>query len=182
LYCEECGAKIDNAKFCPSCGKDTSAQASKDGKQYDNRSQGQQYVHPDYQQTEYRQNAYTQRQTGYAGENNTTRKPITCLILIIITCGIYFLYWTWVTSKQINQLAGKEIASGGLLILSWFCLPVSFYIWYKWDKALQDIGAQYGVRYSSNFVLWVALSFLGGIGSIFMLFQVQDTLNDIYAK
>ena len=109
------------------------------------------------------------------------RNPVTCIVLSIITCGIYYLYWLWVTNQQINELTGTEIVGSGMLILGWFCFPVLWYDWYKWDYVLQDIGQQYNVRYGNNFILWLILCFVGGVGSIVMMFQVQDVLNRVYA-
>ena len=108
------------------------------------------------------------------------RNPVTIILLSIITCGIYALYWYWVTKDQINKLADKEIIGSGLLILSWFCFPIILYVWYKWDLALQDIGQQKNVRYNSNFILWVVLAVVAGFGNFVMMFQVQDTLNRVY--
>ena len=108
------------------------------------------------------------------------RNPVTVILLSIITCGIYTLYWEWVTKDQINRLADKEVVGSGLLILSWFCFPLRLYVWYKWDLSIQDIAQQYNVRYSSNFILWIILAVLAGVGYFVMLFQIQDTLNKVY--
>ena len=108
------------------------------------------------------------------------RNPVTVILLSIITCGIYTLYWEWVTKDQINRLADKEDVGSGLLILSWFCAPIRFYVWYKWDLSIQDITQKYNVRYSSNFILWIILAVIAGFGYFVMLFQIQDTLNKIY--
>ena len=105
-----------------------------------------------------------------------------CIVLSIITCGIYNLYWSWVTHKQINDLAGMEVVSAGMVVLGWFCFPVLWYNWYKWDNALQSIGPRYNVRYSSNFFLWILLTVVVGVGMFIMTFQVQDTLNTVYGN
>ncbi|MDR3278234.1 MAG: DUF4234 domain-containing protein [Oscillospiraceae bacterium] len=108
------------------------------------------------------------------------RGPVSVILLSIVTCGIYYLYWAWVTNKQINELLGAEAVGGGLMVLSFFCWPVSWYVWYKWDKSLLEITEGTRARYSSNFILWVILSVLGGLGTLVMSFQIQDTLNSIY--
>lgn len=110
------------------------------------------------------------------------RSPVTCILLSIITCGIYYLYWLWVTHKQINELAGSEVVGDGMLILGWFCFPILWYDWYKWDLSLQDITPKYNVRYSANFILWVILTVIAGVGSLVMMFQVQEALNGVYGN
>jgi hypothetical protein len=104
------------------------------------------------------------------------------ILLSIITCGIYALYWFWVTNKQINEILGREDVGDGILVLGWFCAPVAWYNWYKWDKSLVEITAVNNVSYSSNFILWIILSIFAGVGSIIMMFQIQDTLNTLYNK
>ena len=108
------------------------------------------------------------------------RDPVTIIILSVITCGIYALYWQWVTNKQINDLLGREAVGDGTLILGWFCPPLQWYNWYKWDQSLQEIAADSGHTYSSNFILWVVLSVLAGLGYIVSMFQIQETLNILY--
>ena len=116
------------------------------------------------------------------GEHSVFRSPVNCILLSIITCGIYYLYWLWVTNKQINNLIGSEHVSSGMLVLGWFCVPVMWYVWYKWDNALQEIAPRYNVRYNANFILWIILTVFVGFGNVIMMFQVQDTLNNIYGR
>ena len=108
------------------------------------------------------------------------RSPVTCILLSIVTCGIYYLYWMWVTNKQINEISGYEMVSSGMLVLGWFCFPVMWYNWYKWDNSLVDISKRYNITYSSNFILWLILTIFVGVGSFIMMFQIQDMLNRLY--
>jgi hypothetical protein len=109
----------------------------------------------------------------------TNRNPVLIIIFSIITCGIYYLYWVWVTNAELNRLAGRENVGGGMVILSYFCGFVGWYIWYKWDKSLIEMTRERQVTYSnSNFILWLVLTFLG-IGPWIMMFQVQDTINSL---
>lgn len=110
------------------------------------------------------------------------RSPIFVMLLSIFTCGIYYIYWVWVTSRDINYALGKEIVSPGIVVLSYFCGFVAWYVWYKWDKGLVELGDRTGIRYANNFILWIVLSVLAGVGSLVMMFQVQDTLNETWQK
>ena len=105
---------------------------------------------------------------------------MTCILLMLVTCGVYSFYWDWITKNQINDLAGKEVLSSGMLILGWFCFPIMWYNWYKWDQGMQDIGDRYNIRYNSNFVLWIILTIFVSFGTFVMTFQVQDALNKVY--
>jgi TRAP-type C4-dicarboxylate transport system permease small subunit len=84
-----------------------------------------------------------------------------------------------VTNAEINRLSGREEVGGGIVILSYFCGIVGWYIWYKWDKSLQEVTQDKNVPYSSNFILWLILSVLAGVGGLVMMFQVQDTINSM---
>ena len=108
------------------------------------------------------------------------RSPIVVILLSIVTCGIYLLYWYWVTNRQINDLLRREVVGAGMLILGWFCAPVAWYNWYKWDLALQESGRENNIVYNTNFILWIILSVFVGIGGMIMIVQVQDMLNRSY--
>ena len=147
------------------------------------------YQQQNYQQQGYQQQGYGQPQgygprpgggSGGGGEYGVIRNPVTCILLGIITCGIYSLYWYWITNKQINELAGTEVVSSGMLVLGWFCFPVAWFNWYKWDQALQDIGYRHNIRYSANFILWIILTIFVGVGGFIMMFQIQDAFNRVY--
>ena len=171
MNCQKCGAPIQpNAEFCNNCGERFNVQQNYAGQQGYGQQQGN-YAQPT-------------GQPPYQGriQEAIIRKPVTCILLSIVTCGIYMLYWDWITNKQINALAGREVISSGMVVLGWFCAPVMWYIWYKWDLGLQDIARMYNKNYSSNFVLWLILLIVAGVGNFVMLFQVQDTLNRVYGE
>lgn len=107
----------------------------------------------------------------------TYRNPILVIVFSVITCGIYYLYWLWVTNAEINRICGNESVGGGTVIISYFCGLVGWYIWYKWDISLQEVTQDRRVVYNSNFLLWLILSVIAGAGAFVMMFQVQDTLN-----
>jgi hypothetical protein len=163
MYCKQCGSTIqDGIKFCPSCGAPSPAPENNT---------------PAYSQ----QTSYGSGGNG-GGPRGQVRPPINVIIFAIITCGIYGLYWIYVTNKQINQLLGREDVGDGMVILSWFCGPVLWYIWYKWDKSLIDVSLQNNKNYKANFILWIVLHVLAGVGLFVCMFQVQDLLNSIYEE
>ena len=168
MFCAQCGTQAsEGSGFCRNCG---SAIANNNATQ---QASNENPV-PNYQQPPSSDAVYP--------VNGQVRNPVVCILLTIITCGIYALYWDWVTKDQINSLADRETIGAGMLILGWFCFPVLFYVWYKWDEGLQDIAQKFNVRYSSNFVLWIILAFLTGVGRLVLMFQIQDTLNKIYGE
>ena len=53
--------------------------------------------------------------------------PIIVLILGIITCGLYLIYWNIQVAKVINSVAKKEVISQTIAIFSGCCMPVNVY-------------------------------------------------------
>jgi hypothetical protein len=114
------------------------------------------------------------------------RNPILVVVFSIITCGIYYLYWSWVTNEEIKRLSGNtEEVSTPMLIVGWFCGFVLWYNWYKWDKSLQyvsNVRAQQNptaAPYNSNFILWIICTIIAGVGILISSFQIQDYINDV---
>lgn len=108
------------------------------------------------------------------------RNPVTIILLSIITCGIYSIYWHYKVGDEIRTALGNpDSVNPVLAILSIFCFPIMFYYIYTIDKALLELAPQRGRSYSSNFVLWVIL-YLLGVGLLVEMFMVQDKLNDIW--
>ena len=105
------------------------------------------------------------------------------VILSIVTCGIYYLYWLYKTTDSIkNFIDNQEINPTLELIL---CLVIPFYqlYWfYKYSRIIyKDMTLKVGMdNTEDSSVLLLVLSFLGlGIVSAAIL---QDKLNSIWSK
>ncbi|MCL2072056.1 MAG: DUF4234 domain-containing protein [Oscillospiraceae bacterium] len=110
----------------------------------------------------------------------TNRSPVTVIILSIVTCGIYSIYWHYVVGKEVNAALGKEAVNPMLVLVSLICAPVLFYFIYTLDKAMIELAEEKGKHYSSNFALWIVCALLAGVGIYIEMMQVQSTLNDIW--
>ncbi len=112
-----------------------------------------------------------------------TRNPVTIIILTLVTCGLYGLYWFYLVSKEINAALGEERIQFVLYFLvGILCFPLIFVGMYKIDDALVELQSRVGIQGKSNFVLWIILSFLGGVGTYVMEYQVQEALNEVWAR
>jgi len=111
-----------------------------------------------------------------------TRNPLLVLVLSIVTCGIYQIVWLFMVSEEINRAAGfKKIDPVIYFLLGLLCFPLIFVGWYKIDEALFELNTQAGLPANKNFVAWLLLCLLG-VGGLFMIYQVQDQLNSLWAK
>ena len=88
-----------------------------------------------------------------------------CIILSIVTCGIYGIYWFIVMTDEMNRLAPDDYTtSGGLaFILSIVTCNIYYIYWsYKMGVKMNDIEAQeYGATNGSNHILFLLLSIFG---------------------
>lgn len=186
-YCQQCGAQLeDEMKFCVYCGANMADNANARQEQnpwnnYNSASQAeQQYTaqNGNYQNNSYQTNpgGYGQapgpsRGNGYGIERRSI--PLS-IILTIVTCGIYGLYWIVKLNDEINQLAGEPNAtsSGMVILLSIItCGIYEFYWLYKMGERGDKIK---GVNSSSG-ILYIVIAVLG-LGIIdFCL--IQDTIN-----
>lgn len=145
-YCQNCGVEIaEDAAFCPSCGAKI-----------------------EYQNTQKVIPAYK------ANTNNIkTRSIVTAIILTIITCGIYSIYWMVKLNDELNTIAQKRGISGGMLILLSIvtCGIYSYYWYYKMGENVDEIN-----KNSSNTpILYIILAIFGF--SIVNLALMQDAIN-----
>ena len=111
-----------------------------------------------------------------SGNVGEIRKPLTVLLLGIITCGIYFLFWYYKSFEEMKDYSGEGL--GGLvgLLLSIFCgiitmfvLPAEVGNLYERDGKEKPISGMTG--------FWNLLPI---IGTIVWVFKVQGRLNDFW--
>ena len=117
---------------------------------------------------------------GYIGKS---RSGLVTLLLGVVTCGIYSLYWYYQVMEDINRASGEmRINSVGWLIGSIVCFPLFWVVLYKVDRELARLSAEEGVYYKENFILWLLLSILMGIGPIVAVFQICGGYNQIWDR
>lgn len=56
--------------------------------------------------------------------------PLLVLILGIVTCGLYLIYWNIKIADVMNAANKREIVSGPVAILAGCCYPVNVYFFY----------------------------------------------------
>jgi hypothetical protein len=57
-----------------------------------------------------------------------TRSTLAVILLSLITCGIYSLYWFYATSEEMKRHTGEGLGGGLSLIIAFFVQPVSAFI------------------------------------------------------
>ncbi|MCR5023785.1 MAG: DUF4234 domain-containing protein [Lachnospiraceae bacterium] len=171
MNCPNCGANVDEGtKFCPNCGSDISNVTSGAGAGAGESNQNNTTDNSSYEQPEYQQTYET-----YTGGSGTARNIVVCIILSIVTCGIYSLYWIYCLNEDINSLSGNENATGGGMVILFSiitCGIYSLYWCYKMGERVDTIKNQPG---ASTPILFLVLSIFGLEIVNFCL--MQDAIN-----
>ncbi|ASJ21367.1 DUF4234 domain-containing protein [Brachyspira hampsonii] len=113
----------------------------------------------------------------------TVRSIPMLVILSIVTCGIYYLYWIYKTTDEIKNFMGREDINSALelILVLVTCNIYSLYWYYKYGKIVYlEMTAKVGMDNSEDSsVLLVILGLLVYVvaGAI-----LQDKLNSIWNK
>lgn len=116
-YCPACGTPCaDDARFCPKCGNSLAPDQGTAGQApAGDAAQGT----PRYEQPPYQEPPHYQQppQTPYAANYRpaTQRNVAMAIILSLVTCGIYGLYWMVVLTDEINDLTADRTAASGVV-------------------------------------------------------------------
>lgn len=106
------------------------------------------------------------------------RNIAVAIILTIVTCGIYGIYWFIKMTDESNELLGDPTQTSGAIafLLSLVtCGIYAIYWYYKMGKKIFEIGLKHNRPASDNSVLYLILALVGlGIVNYCL---IQDELN-----
>lgn len=106
--------------------------------------------------------------------------PVT-IILTLVTCGIYGLFWHyWVTKELKDYLDKRDLNPGVELLLSILCFPYYFYWVYKVSRLIMESQERAGIRAEDRSVLNIILAVFG-LGIVSMAI-IQNDLNEIWDR
>lgn len=101
-----------------------------------------------------------------------------CILLSIVTCGIYGIFWMIKLNDELNALANKQGAtSGGVVFLLSLvtCGIYGLFWYYKMGENVDLIKSYRGEQSSNSPILYLILGILGvGIVNYCLM---QDTIN-----
>lgn len=103
------------------------------------------------------------------------------IVLSIVTCGIYAIYWMYTITNDVHEVTGRQTtASGGMVILYSLitCGIYSFYWMYKMGESLAEAKEQRGMRVDNNAgLLYLILTFF--MLALVSYALIQSSINDI---
>lgn len=104
--------------------------------------------------------------------------PIVVLLLGIITCGLYLIYWNIKAAEVLNAATGREVISQPIAIFAGCCLPVNMYFYYLAGKeCLPRIYERTGEPNKDQSTLLLILGFLFPMVAAMI---VQGDINKLY--
>ena len=102
-----------------------------------------------------------------------------CIVLSIVTCGIYGLYWYVTLADGLNAATGEEDTSGGLVLLFTIitCGIYGLFWCYKAGEKVDMIRQRRGESGGNNGIVYLILTFIGlGIVTYAL---IQNELNKL---
>ena len=109
-----------------------------------------------------------------------SKNIVTCIILSIVTCGFYSLYWLYCLVSDINAISEDPNAMSPVLVivLSMVTCGLYFLYWvYKAGSLLDQKMIETGRTAESRSILYVVLALFGLAIVTYAL--MQDTINKL---
>ena len=104
--------------------------------------------------------------------------PVMVLVLGIVTCGLYLVYWNMKTAEVMNAVVGRELIAPVIAIISGCCMPVNVYFYYLCGQALGEMGELTGnpnLKEKSTLLLILGIFF-----PMVSAMIIQGHINEIY--
>ncbi|MEI0702982.1 DUF4234 domain-containing protein [Brachyspira intermedia] len=118
-------------------------------------------------------------------KNFQTKSLLTVAILSIVTCGIYFIYWIYVTTNDVNNYMEQEYINPTLaVVLSIItCGLFAVYWFYKYGTIVfNDMSKKTELdSYGESAAVLAILLFIP-FGYIYSIIALQSKLNIIFTK
>ena len=88
----------------------------------------------------------------------TKRSIVTVIILSLVTCGIYTIYWTYVSAQELNNKESENPLTNYIIAILLSVITCGIYGIYWWFKFYKKVDSVTG---EENFLVNFILMFLG---------------------
>lgn len=106
------------------------------------------------------------------------RNPTTLWVLVIVTCGLYGLYWYFIVGRELKNYLGNDELNPALDVL--FCALCFVYVYYlpiKYGKLIHEAQVKAGITDAENRgLMFLLFMFLFGFGFA----KMQEGFNHIW--
>jgi hypothetical protein len=106
-----------------------------------------------------------------------------CIILSLVTCGLYLIYWNYCEMKTLNGLLGREEYSFWTWLLLTIVTCGLFHIYYEYrlGVGVVELQGKYGVAQDGNFASICLILSIIGLSIVADALQ-QHEINKIYER
>lgn len=150
MICPNCGTNYaDDGKFCPNCGA-SAPQA--------NAAPNMGAVPPQPNMPQYTGTPIPP--TGGVEQKNIAL----CIILSLVTCGIYNLYWLYTLTEDVKKLSNNPNGTSGGIVILLSIVTCSIYLWYwmyKQGDTIDQVKQSRGIASSNTGILYLILGIVG---------------------
>ena len=155
MFCPKCGQELaERTAFCEHCGADLNAAAKASSQ-------------PVYEATP-------------TGSPVQSRSIALCIVLSILTCGIYGIYWFVVLTDETNHITNQTEATSGGLAFLFSIITCGIYYFYWSYKMGEKVDMIKGTPNGSSSILFLILSIFG-LGFVNYIIA-QDAINNFVAS
>ncbi|MEZ4338028.1 MAG: DUF4234 domain-containing protein, partial [Sandaracinaceae bacterium] len=114
----------------------------------------------------------------------TRREPWMPAVLTLVTCGVYYFYWQYVTTEELKNATGRDdINPTTDILLTLLCCGLwSIYVQYRNAQAVHAAFQARGARHEDKSTLILilhALSALNGATGLVAILMLQDEYNKL---
>lgn len=102
-----------------------------------------------------------------------------CIVLSIVTCGIYGIYWYYCIAQDVYNLNNTLSTTPGVTLLLNIvtCGIYGMYAYYKWGAAMNEVCVAKGIPGEDRSILYLILSIFGL--AIVNMALIQSDLNQM---
>lgn len=104
--------------------------------------------------------------------NIRQRNVALCIVLTIVTCGLYSLYWMYCLHQDVSTLSNTQTSAGKAILLMLLTCGIYMFFWmYQQGKLIEQ------KRHGSQAVVYLILSIFGL--SLVSLAIMQSDVNQL---
>ena len=167
----------EQAAFCPSCGAKVGGQPQAQAQPHGQQPPYQQppYQQPPYQQPPYQQAPYQQAPVAPGPQEPKERNIGIAILLSIVTCGIYAIYWFITLTNEVNAKYGDPNATSGGVAFLLTLVTCGIYGYFWAYKLGEKVDAIKGNPAGNSNILYLVFEIFGL--NIVTLALAQDAIN-----
>ncbi|MCR5816791.1 MAG: DUF4234 domain-containing protein [Ruminococcus sp.] len=108
----------------------------------------------------------------------TNKSVVVVIVLTIVTCGLYSIYWYWKTINELYNAGGKSLGNltPGIQFLLFFVYVGGVVFAINADDNLNAVKQQRGLTAADNKVIYVILALVFPIA---LMALVQNEMNQL---